>query len=182
MLYKSIYIQHFDKIQKELLQLSEKVLLTHKTGSTIVEHNLLLDSSLLLTEYLADNNLKLDVARFFVIEPNDSIGIHIDGSKDHPKFLALNIPILNCQNTYMQWWDNLKKIGLQSDPRYMKDIVVYDETNKQLIGELELTTPCLVKIDTPHSVKNPQNVTRIVLSLRFNPEPLDLWHQHKFRL
>jgi len=175
-MFKPIPIESFDEIQAQLREYAYNYITNWSTGSTIVESDSIFDVSPKLKNFFDKNSLEWDIARFFVTEPKSSIGIHIDGTEMFPKYLAMNLPIANCEDTYMKWWDNLDTVVSQDFAQYSPNIKVFEGANKIEIDSLELLSPHLVRIDIPHNIINCPNETRIILSLRFKPEPLHLWN------
>ena len=174
--YKSIKIESYNKIQKQLLHVFDITVNDYTTRSHIVDSDKLKLQVPELYQFFYKNNLAVDVIRFFVTAPNSSIPIHKDGSDDNPKFLALNLPILNCANSSMKWWSNVELSDIKTTTEYAKNIKIFDGENKQVSYQLELTNPHLVMIGIPHNVENYNNAVRIILSIRFKPEPLHLWY------
>lgn len=176
-MYKQIEIDNFKLIQKQLHTRIEDIK-TNKRDAFAISFNELFSISPQLINWLDHNKLIFDIARFFVTPPLSSIGIHVDGTlPDYPKFLALNLPVLNCTNSHMVWWDNVEVQQEMQFNEYGGKIQIYDSPYKTIIDKLELTSPHLVKINYPHSVDNSlNNYPRIILSLRFKPEPMELFN------
>lgn len=176
-LYKKISIPNFIQIQTKLKSISEQLFFSNQSTATIADQSVLFEQVPELTTFFEQNNLTYDIARFFVTQPGGSLPIHVDGNEQWPKFLALNIPISGCADTSMLWWDNVEQISVTDTQAYGKDIKLFDGSKKQILGDLELTEPHLVRIDVPHSVVNSTNIPRIILTVRFSPEPVELWNR-----
>ena len=180
LLYKKLNIDQIDKIQNDLLDLVNELFdYQDVTTNIIVSEEIIKNRCPLLIKFLAENNLNWDICRFFITKPQDIIPIHNDGNDQYPKFLALNIPVINCENTSMIWWDNVDPIAsdLSSNiQRYGSNIQFFDSNNKIKVGSIELDAPYLVRINYPHNVENLTDRFRIIFSMRFNPEPLHLWN------
>jgi len=173
--YKPIQIDQFDLTQQQLLSYARKHITNWSTGSIIVDPEAIFSAAPDFKKFIEQHNLVWDIARFFITEPQSSIGIHIDGTELYPKYLALNLPVLNCAGTYMKWWDNLDQVLIKDFEQYSPNIKVLDGLYKTTIDTLELLTPHLVRIDVPHNVINNTDGIRIILSVRFKPEPIELW-------
>ena len=114
--------------------------------------------------------MKINKCVLITVRPNDPLPIHIDQRKG----LALNIPLLNCENTVTELWhcDQPYKIGYTHNglPYF------YYPTNTitTKIGEFILTKPVLFDVRVPHSSTNKGTGTRLAISLRFEEDPWQL--------
>ena len=175
--YRAIEIPAFEEIQQQLLGLLAQSGDNYDTGSIIIDASTLWHTCPKLKTFVDAHDLQLDMCRFFVTEPHGSLPIHQDGDEHHHKFLALNLPVLNCLNSEMQWWDQVELVAAETHHQYSKfKIPVYDSAHKVLTHSLELAGPHVVRIDLPHSVVNHQDQPRAIFSMRFKPEPLCLWY------
>ena len=151
-----------------------------------------------LAQQFKEMDLHLDIFRGFVTYPRDELGIHRDGSLEYPKKLAINWPVENCAGTQMYWWkffgdpileeqsEQFKfehDISASYNPQYKSSdalfnydnvLVTYEKTNAEIVEKLELTDPTLINVDIHHSVGNPFDTFRKIISFRFIPEPLHL--------
>ena len=174
-LYKKVLIPNLPIIQEKLLSAIPVDISKLKENWAVVINQSTIDSIPELREFINDNNLEFDIGRFFITLPNNDIVIHIDGNDQNPKHLAINIPVLGCKNTSMNWWDELGEGGVFSTEKYGSNVEFFKSASKK-IASLELTQPYMVRVDVPHNVSNPTSMHRIILSLRFKPEPIDLWN------
>lgn len=175
-LYKKINIPQFEIIQQKLLTIAQKLLVAGKTDACLADQEQILSYIPELKKYLDDNKLNWEIARFFLTAPGDEIPIHIDGNELHPKFLAINIPIIGCNGTKMLWWDNVEITQIKDLKSYGAGIIFLEGSDKKIIDVLELDQPYVVRINLPHNVVNPTTHDRIILTMRFNPQPIDLWN------
>jgi hypothetical protein len=174
--YKSIDIESYDEIRTQLIEILFSYTTELKTTFILTDKDKVLSHIPKLKKFLTDNNLELDICRFFITSPQDSIGIHTDGNDEFPKYLALNLPLFGCSNSYMRWWSDVELIEVREHiDGYVKNIKVFDGTGKTPDHSLALITPHLVQIDIPHDVVNFQDYYRAIFSMRFKPEPLHLW-------
>ena len=104
--------------------------------------------------------------RFFMTLPLSTGHIHVDMATDDniPRVWALNIPILNCTNNFMEWF-NMGEIEPSKKPKF-KGWFWESGTEGQLIEKYELSTPSIVRVAIPHRINNPIDNYRIVLSIR----------------
>jgi len=114
---------------------------------------------------------------------NDFIHVDYNGDYDELSKVAVNIPILNCRNTVMTWYNGqystrLRYANKEGD---ISDILNQEynipfvslswQTIPQLIYTYELTNNAFIaRVDIPHSVTASNN-SRIVLSLRLYGNP-----------
>jgi hypothetical protein len=175
--YKFIDIPNFAQIQQQLILLVPGIFNEIKTSAFIVASDVVLSVCPLLENFLKQNSLEWDIARFFMTGPYDSLPIHIDGNNEYPKFLALNLPITGCDSSAMNWWTQAEVAGVVSDSKYYGTGLTIFESSSEPTYSCALTGPALVQINLPHNVINMQKNERIVLSIRFRPEPLHLWHR-----
>ena len=176
--YKSINIPNFDIIQQQFLKLMYEVCTDFTTTNTkILPYETVISTSPELKSFLDDNNLQWEIGRIFITAPFGFVPIHSDSTEEYPKFLALNFPLYGCENTLMQWWENIPLLKKYSPEGYGTnfDIFDHDSDQKILTGALELTSPHLVQVNLPHNVTNNKEDFRAIMSLRFKPNPVHLW-------
>ena len=118
-------------------------------------------------------------------------GIHRDFPSWRARNLALNIPIINCNNSYTVWYDvelaKEKDAELQSldttygDNNYIKHTqAVKDESKAVEIARIESNRCWWVNVFQPHApVVNHDNF-RALLSVRFWPEIFDVLASGQF--
>ncbi len=174
--YKPVDIESYNEIQSQLTEILFSITDQITTTAYPVDQEFVLNQVPALKDFLSNNNLVWDMCRFFVTSANDSIPIHVDGNSEHPKFLALNLPLFGCKDSLMHWWDNVELDHVSDTDKYGKGIKMLDGPDKAITHSLELSTPHLVRIDLPHNVINLKDSPRAILSLRFKPEPLHLWY------
>lgn len=113
--------------------------------------------------------------RFYVTEPYGRLPPHIDGAPITVPF-GLNFPVLNCGGTTMTWYDvaadDVERWRDHNEHGYMSSyrLRTAAEERSRVLARLEITSPCFVRNDIMHSVENPNDSWRIMLSIRF---PLD---------
>ena len=170
----------FLNIQKELLKL---FLITKKENlvpytSTFVEIN---DKELMQTTCttLMQEFQRLGIYNnFFVIsfisvENNREFPPHVDVGVD----IALNIPLINCEDTYTVWYDGkLKDQGL---PTYaigspIAEISrVADPRTVTEVGRCDSSIPHWINVNMLHRPETHHDQFRVAASVRFDPEPVD---------
>jgi len=120
------------------------------------------------------------LTHFMGMQLNKCVLITIAGGKtlplhiDQRKGLALNIPLLNCEDTITELWtcDQPYKTGWTHNglPYHYYS----ENVNAVKIGEFILTRPILFDVQVPHSSTNHGTKTRLAISLRFANDPWQL--------
>jgi hypothetical protein len=168
-LYKFVNIPNFDKIQLELLNAIDYNYQSKGKHAISYQPSYMRSKCPELMEWL-DLRTKLPyrILRYYFTPANDVLEHHIDGSNPRVPF-GLNIPVLNCANTTMTWWncdeDNFyipKPIG-----GYLGSITPKNIAKITIKDRLELVRPCFTKNDVMHSVENPNNTIRIMFTVRW---------------
>jgi len=108
------------------------------------------------------------------VEPHAIGRIHTDYrfDKNFGDTLALNIPLINCEDSITELW----RSDYIPPTRYTDNgqpYNFYDKARCIKISEFKLTKPVLFRTDIPHSVSNSGNKLRQAISLRFKIDP---WH------
>ena len=126
-----------------------------------------------ISEFLG-RPVKVIESLIFQSRPNENPVIHVDGNDvDRTKGsqVALNVPILNCKDSQMIWYDGEYDLSVhttESNPNvYSLGLKWYRGPNE--IFCQEITTPALVRVNVPHRVVNQQDKPRVMLSMRFSP-------------
>jgi hypothetical protein len=112
---------------------------------------------------------------------------HIDGfwpPKDNAIIWSLNIPITNCEQGEMIWYEGDFTVSPKlNSPEYDSGFKPSYRTNVKLLNSLDLTwvgerkikdrivvnQPTIVKVDLPHQVVNASNQVRKLLAVRVSP-------------
>lgn len=125
-----------------------------------------------------DYGIKPTNAATYVIDQNSQSRIHIDYLDTYRSKYRLNIPILNCKNTFTEFFTGgLYIVQHQSDKSPYKEI--HPEFRKYCIkqSELELIKPALISIQTPHRVRlETTELPRISLSVYLNRDPINFMY------
>jgi len=126
--------------------------------------------------------VKVAESLIFQSRPNENPGIHIDGkdfNRDAASQVAFNVPLLNCKDSHMLWYDgkySLKVKPTISNPDVYSLGLSWTKGPNEVFCQ-EIVTPCLVRVNIPHRVVNQQSHTRMMLSMRFSP-PLNFSDNH----
>jgi hypothetical protein len=113
----------------------------------------------------------------FFVAPGVSRGIHVDYSD--PKWptkgnWALNIPILNYENSKMLWYTGDYTQETYHRPGgYISEKLTW-KSKPVLLEAFCIKEPTLVYVDIPHDVRNNGTEPRVFMSLRMTPNILTL--------
>lgn len=122
-----------------------------------------------------DTFLGLKVQKFVLIQaaPFANGRIHTDWRPtDYGHQLALQIPLVNCENSITSFWSsNYTPPTQYTDNGYPYNHYIADRCTK--ITEFCLTKPAIFRTDIPHSVNNSSHIVRKAISVRFLEDP---WH------
>lgn len=178
LLYKKFHIDNYEEIRQQLYNFFINRFELVETLSGIPTDELLAAVPR-LQDIFDEHNLTVSFCAGFIRSPRLAAPIHIDdGHEGSTTLLALNLPILNCKDTYHYWFDiPASDLGTIHDRgnTYRSMPVDFDWTTLPQLDRLELTEPHLVRIDLPHNVVNDTDNYRMILSIRFHPQPFHLW-------
>jgi hypothetical protein len=100
--------------------------------------------------------------------------VHTDNVDYKERCFALNIPILNCHDSWTVWYktkDNSEKVGYI--PHYSMAVGFADSDIESELGRVPASQPAFVNVGLPHRPWSDHEEPRIILSTRFNPEIFD---------
>jgi hypothetical protein len=106
---------------------------------------------------------------FFIVQPTSGTTVHIDSGEIVHSF---NIPILNCDNTYVNFYSTSSRPIVQSYIEYDKKInyLKYNPSHCELVDKLEMTIPHVIKVKEVHNITNLNTGPRITLLIRLRKE------------
>jgi hypothetical protein len=124
-----------------------------------------------ITDFLG---LEIHQSVLIQISPNTFSRIHTDWRpKEYGDQLALNIPLINCENSVTSLWESSDTTELQyTDNRQPYNS--YDPAKCTKLTEFRLTRPVIFRTDIPHNVTNSSNEVRKAISIRFKRDPWEL--------
>lgn len=193
--YSKVLVPNLVNLQQEFIDLFWQVLgdkIPRTTGFYIVDQNkIVVPPSLLTLKDYYDLSNRWCSINFSVINNRSNYGgIHYDFVLPAEKYMALNIPLLNCENSFIVWYSGEpgEKIKVRSYNNNTNEIVFSENDNNpgliidnahwvqgqtdELI-RVECIEPMLVHTGQPHQPEVHHNHLRVLLSLRFNPELSD---------
>jgi hypothetical protein len=103
-----------------------------------------------------------------VLQPGATLRPHIDCS---PSMVGVNIPLMNCEGTYTQFYRGWASAQWE----IRSGVNGISVTSEEVLEEFQLTKPTLFLPKVPHGVINPKDTVRLMVSLRFTEDPLDLF-------
>ena len=118
--------------------------------------------------------VKIKTAIMFINEPNFVQDLHVDGfdpERINASNTALNLPILNCDNGPMYWYDG-DFVLTKSPFKTIKYLKINWQDEPTLAATKIINKPTFVKIDIPHHIENNSDSPRLMLSIRFTKDIL----------
>lgn len=106
---------------------------------------------------------------------NQEFPIHVDALDWETRCYGLNLPILNCEDSYTVWYDapiDQTPTTYESDPRNSARFCNVDSAVE--LCRMPATTPAWVNISIPHRPQTYHTNLRAIISARFSPEVHDL--------
>lgn len=120
-----------------------------------------------------------------LVKPNKHYAIHRDFPLWQKRNIALNFPMVNCEDSYTVFYDAeiLKKetmSGKLGENVYVSHAqAVIEETAKEL-GRCDSSIPHWINVHVPHAPVVNHDRVRSALSIRFHPELFDYIASGKF--
>lgn len=194
--YSVISIPNSELIQQELLAVFWKLTGTAPEGTAFIslyshQHVAEWQSLLHLNQWLKTLGLEnRDKLCYFSVLNHASINpIHVDYANEE-RFISINIPLLNCENSFTVWYDadidHHRKIKETMAPDTVQRLLIYDESAEEYftgetsywchqenaveINRVECVTPMLVNTSLPHRPVVDHNNLRVLFAMRILPE------------
>lgn len=117
--------------------------------------------------------MKLFKTVLIQVQKHTSLPIHTDFRPHDNNQLAINIPLLNCEDSYTKFYKTTKENDLVEYSSSGSPLIRYHPDDCVQIDEFRLSNPVVFRTDIPHSVVNLSPNTRLAISLRFETDP---WH------
>jgi hypothetical protein len=104
----------------------------------------------------------------------NSVGkIHKDYRPHDHNVLAINIPLVNCDNAVTEFWNTTEDPNRVQYTSSGSPFIGFDHATCTRIDKFILTRPAVFRTDIPHSVNNYSDKPRLAISLRLVDDP---WH------
>ena len=120
-----------------------------------------------LIEWFNQHSLKVRYFGTYSTKPTRRMPAHVDDSKN---VLALNFPILNCENsaTRLFYSQHEPIFKFNTETRWYS----FEENSLEEIANFDLKTPVLFNTRVPHAVENMSDSLRVSATFRFEEDPL----------
>ena len=117
-------------------------------------------------------DLKIIMAAIYIMYEPSHTSIHIDA---YPSQARINLPLLNCKNTYTNFYKSDKEPIKWINPD-SGAISFISNDDYELVDKVEITQTTVIRTKAWHSVDMPEHnpVPRITLTLGFNKDPVYL--------
>jgi hypothetical protein len=172
-LWIPINIPNFEEIQKELLNMITIEPNVTKTHAVSIDEAIMMEKCPLFMSWLIPRKKQtVRMYRFYITEPYGHLGAHIDGGKNLKVPFGMNIPVLNCQNTFHIFYD-CDEDNIKSDfnKGYLGGCVPIDRSLIKEKTRLEITRPYFTRNDVLHSIENNNPTYRIMFTVRWALHP-----------
>lgn len=158
-----------------------------------VDHDMFMSKCPELVKKLDQWGLKDRLSEVAIIWVNQRthFGIHRDFPSWRARNIALNLPIINCEDSYTVWYDALladrkseAMVHLDAtygDSSYIKHTqAVEDESQAKEIGRIDSSKSYWVNVYQPHAPLVEHKKFRAIISIRFHPELFDVMASGQF--
>jgi len=182
--YKPLQIENLEAIQKELLTVLYKKIpnfensppFFHYTSREEIEPD-----APIYTEYIKSLGLldKWIASPIITTNYHYKFPIHIDNPNWHEMCYGLNIPVINCEDTYTVWYDaeiNYDKPFQSENDTQTKSVarLIKPGSSSTEIARWHMKDPAWINISIPHAPMSNHNKPRALFSARFSPEIHDI--------
>jgi hypothetical protein len=175
--FKEIDIDNLETIQKKCLDYLKTQETIYKKLKPVIWHSLNLKELKAICPELQESfskiNLEIIYVAALVMMDEKDMKVHSDCC---PQEARINIPLLNCTNTFTKFYSNIKTReaynpinGLIMKVISNLDEIVYED-------EIELRKATVLRVNEGHVVTLPKSnaVPRISLTIGFDPDPIYL--------
>ena len=170
--YSHIHLENLKTIQTKVFDVFLKKSLLEKDSLFYLPNNL--DIFMNIPELKKElDNLNwtnyVNSFGFYMINKSYGTPLHIDSGTCQYSF---NIPILNCENTFINFYKTNAEPVKSSYMAFGKliDYYKYNVTDCVLQDKLEMTTPHVINVKEVHNVTNLNSLSRITLLIRLKKE------------
>jgi hypothetical protein len=183
--YKPIHVEKLEIIQKELATLVyNKIPDSDNSVSNfiIVQRKEIEPIAPVYTKFIESLGLLDRWARSSIVTTNNHIPfpIHIDNANWLAQSYGLNIPVINCEDTYTVWYD----VELESKPNSLvatdakgQNRIAKRRAPSTEIARWHMKDPAWINVSIPHRPVSNHGRFRAVVSSRFEPELHDILYK-----
>jgi len=170
--YSPIKLDNLKIIQGKVLEVFPKTELSSKENLFYLPDNLTIFLNIPELKYELDKLNWTDQVHsfgFYIIQHSYGTPLHKDSGTCQYSF---NIPILNCENTFVNFYKTDKEPTKTSYMAFGKliDYYKYNVTDCVLKDKLELTMPHVITVKEVHNIINTNILPRITLLIRLKKE------------
>jgi hypothetical protein len=176
--YKILEIDNLEQIQKELVSILYSKCPDFDIPTDTIKYIPILKTEIephapLYTNYIKSLGLlhKWKISLIVIVSNISKENIHIDHTDYNQRCYGLNLPLINCEDTYTVWYDAVLEnksppnAGSLYNARNIRTDLPYHE-----IGRLEVSNPAWINVGIPHVGENKKDKPRAIISARFSPE------------
>jgi len=191
--YKPIQVDNLEEIQKELISvLYNKLIPNFDTAIPMfkrIKREEIEPFAPLYVKFIESLGLldKWVASPIITTNYNISFPIHVDNIDWVENSYGLNLPIINCENTYTVWYDaelqefrddltDIDPNATADDPRH-KARLVKPNTPVKEIARWHMKDPAWINVSIPHAPVSEHKKPRAVISARFEPELHDILYK-----
>ena len=181
-LYKPTNVSNINAVQKELLdiQATHYSDLFNGRGFTLtyLDKELVKTSAPSYVQMLSELGLYDRWTSTLIIGTTgesrlEDSAIHVDTENWQERCYGLNLPLLNCEDSYTVWYDAKEKDAnayIGNEHITGQGTARTFTNNATEIGRMSATQPAWINVCIPHRPECDHNKTRLILSTRFWPE------------
>lgn len=182
--YKPIQIENLEEIQKELLTVLYKKIPNFDTAAPLFHYTSREEVepyAPLYTNYIKSLGLldKWIGSPIITTNYHYKFPIHIDNYDWVEMSYGLNIPIINCEDTYTVWYDaeiqDERPDLAKTDPKNVSRLIKPNTPTREL-ARWHMKDPAWINVSIPHAPVSNHNKPRALLSARFSPEIHDIMY------
>ena len=183
MLYQKIVIPDYEIKQRELIDLVDGKFKDQSVWAVYdpPKEEMAERCPSLYSYIIEKSKLNIRFFRIYSTPANGSLNPHVDGGAIERSPIGLNLPILNCDNSLMKWWDgsNAKIVNGNFGYGNIPACRITNESELKCIAETEINQPTFVRTDFIHSVENYNPNPRVLMSVRwvYNKVKGQFFHQ-----
>ena len=167
--YKKLNVDNFDLIRDELEKATVFEVSTNLRFWDVPFIWFKSNSPTLYNFIESRKKIPIRLCRFYLTPKYDVLLPHVDGLTNNRSPIGLNIPIIGCENTTMNWYD-CPNDNLTDGNYGFNNITasrVVDFTKLRKVDTAIIDCPTFVRTDIVHGVQNFNSSQRLVLSIRF---------------
>jgi len=179
-LYKTIEVNNLRAIQAEILPIVFKKIpnfMTDRPQFMHVMRDEIEPFAPRYTEFIKQHGVieKWHWSAIITTDLGVDFDIHVDSTDWKTRCYGLNIPIINCEDSYTVWYD-AEIEGKVYDESDFRSVVRIQKPNTVAneVGRLDTSQPAWINTSIPHRPESTHKRPRAIISARFDPELHDL--------